>query len=496
MVESALKWQLYGLLSNCTYDNFLIFRRDYLSPYMGLPFVEEAYDREMWDELFDNWGAIHEISRGHGKSEFGIQLMIYLSLCKPENPRYEEDMGEKHCMSDFLVVSSDSTTVSELRDRIIGYFLASDLLRGYIPDGTKKKDINARYNTEKVNLTNGSTLYFRPIKTKRGLHVDFIWIDDPTTESSTLTDKQTDDFVKGAIMPMGTAKRACFWVTGTPIRTTDILNVLSKTGAYFHKKRPALNDEGEPISKRFTKVMLDDIRKKIGSVKFSAEYMLNPVDDSVSLIKKGWIDQCKDMKLHLVRNRAHYDTVVVGVDFSFGDTEYTRGGGDYFVAAVFGIRAEKKYLLNIYRRNDITAVEQLQYVKELNAIYRFDHVALEFNSIRALAGNLKDLHLPLKLYNMGGVDEKDKKKPDFSRVISLSKRNMILRQGTQLENELVVLPYGDDESKAIVDLYVEEATSWALEEEKIIELGRHPDIPIAVGLALECAGETAFIIEW
>ena len=496
MVEHKRGWRLQLLISSFTYENFLAFRQEFLAPYMNLPFVEEDYDKEIWDELMTSWGAIHEISRGHGKSEIGIQLTVFMALCQPNNDLYQGQFGMRHAMKELLIISSDMTTVSELRDRILGYFLADDNLREYIPEGTSKRDQNAKYNTTKVNLTNGTIMHFRPIKTKRGLHVDFIWIDDPTTESSTLTDRQTEDFVKGAIMPMGTAKHALFWVTGTPIRTTDILSNLSKTGAYLHKKRPALNEEGVPLSKRFTKEMLLDIKKKIGSVKFSAEYLLNPVDDSVSLIKQSWLDSCKDKRMTLTKNRGHYDTVVCGVDFSFGDTEYSRGGGDNFVLWVWGIEGDKKVLLNVYWRNDLSATEQLRFVKEIHQIYCFDHVGMEFNSIRALATELDGLRLPLKLFNMGNVDEKDKKKPDFSRVISLSKRNMIGRIGTQAENKLMVLPYGDEESKTLVDKFCSEATSWALEEGKIIELGIHPDLPIAAGIGLECASQATFVISW
>lgn len=494
--EGYNEFRLYGLLYDCTYENFLEFRKNYLAPSMGLPFVEEEYDKEIWNEIWTHWDLIEEISRGHGKSEFGIQLLVYLGLCQPYNPKYERELEKKHRMKDFLIVSSDNTTVSELRDRMIEYFLGNDNLLKYVPDGLSKKDTNAKWNMQKINLVNGTTFYFRPIKTKRGLHVDFIWVDDPTTESSTLTDKQTLDHVDGAIIPMGTAKQAIFLMTGTPIRMTDILTIKSRSGGYFHKKRPALIND-EPISKRFTKNMLDDIKRKIGSMKFSAEYLLNPVDDGISLIKQSWIDDCKNKSFSFQKTRGGFDNVVLGVDFSFGDTEYSRGGGDYFVAVVLGIDSNnKKRVINIYRRNDLSTVEQLSYIKELHAVYKFDKIALEFNSIRALAGNLKELNLPLKLYNTGTVDEKDKKKPDFSRVISVSKRNLIIRQGTHLENEMVILPYGDDSTKSFIDLYAEEATSWALEEDKVIELGRHPDIPIALGYALECVDESMFVIQW
>jgi len=494
--EQFKQWRLNELTAECTYDNYLAFRQEFIAPHMNLPFVEEDYNREMWDEYWTHGECVQEISRGHGKTEDGIHMRMYLGLCQPFNPRYEEALGKPHRMNEFLLMSSDSTAVSEVRDRLVSYFLADDTLAKLLPGGTSKKDSNSRFNTSKINLNNGTIYHFRPLKTKRGLHVDDIWLDDPTTESSTLTDKQTIDFLYGAIMPMGTAKQAYLTVTGTPIRMTDVLNVMAKSGAYFHRKRPAYNDEGKILSKRFTKEMLSKIKQKIGSMKFSAEYLLNPIDDGISLIKKTWIDSCKRDSIGFQKHRGGFDTVVVGVDFSFGDTEYSRGGGDYFVAVVIGLNGDKKQVLNIYRRKDLSTVEQLAYIKELHAVYKFDKIALEFNSIRALAGSLRDLNLPLKLYNTGNVDEKDKKNPDFSRVISVSKRNLIIRQGTHLENEMVLLPYRDEATKEMIDLYSEEATSWALEEDKVIELGRHPDIPIALGYALECVDESMFIIQW
>jgi len=498
MVEYApdKHWTLLQLISECTYENYLRFRWLFIAPHMNTPFVEEDYNIEMWNEYWEHGECVQEISRGHGKTEDGIHMRIYLGLCQPYNPRYEKALGAKHRMTEFLLISSDSTSVSEVRDRLVGYFLADDSLMRFVPDGVAKKDSNSRFNTSKINLNNGTVFHFRALKTKRGLHVDDIWLDDPTTESSTLTDKQTVNFLYGAIMPMGTAKQAYFTVTGTPIRQTDILNTMVRTGAYYHRKRPAYNDSGELLSKRFTKEMLEGIKRKIGSMKFSAEYLLNPIDDGISLIKKSWIDSCKSERHSFIKNRGGYDTVVAGVDFSFGDTEYSRGGGDYFVMVVIGLNGVKKQVLNVYRRKDLSTVEQLAYVKELNAVYKFDNIALEFNSIRALAGNLRDLNLPFKLYNTGNVDEKDKKNPDFSRVISVSKRNLIIRQGIQLENELVILPYKDDVCRDIIDLYCEEATSWALEEDKIIELGRHPDIPIAFAYALECVDDSMFVIQW
>jgi hypothetical protein len=62
---------------------------------------------------------------------------------------------------------------------------------------------------------------------------------------------------------------------------------------------------------------------------------------------------------------------------------------------------------------------------------------------------------------------------------------------TWFENNQVIIPYASDEAKEKYELLEQEFLSFALEDGKIIEIGVHPDIPIAFVYAGEAAKKSA-----
>jgi hypothetical protein len=104
-------------------------------------------------------------------------------------------------------------------------------------------------------------------------------------------------------------------------------------------------------------------------------------------------------------------------------------------------------------------------------------MALEENSIMAISKDLKSLGLPIKLLRTGSRDTDT----------SISKTNAILRMTTWFENNQVIIPYASDEAKERYEVLEQEFRSFALEDGKIIEIGVHPDIPIAFVYAGESA---------
>lgn len=480
--------------SEPTYENFIGFVEEYLAPSMKMPFVKEDYYEILWRDMWLNQKVIEHISRGHSKTEFGIWVTIYIAVFQPNNPFYEKMFKQRKRIYEQLVFSSDGTVTGELRDRMDDYFKGNDILSTFVPANAADE----KWNTDKFELNNKSIIFFRGMKMKRGLHIDRAWGDDLTSESSTLTDTETWSFFTGAFLPMTTGKQAMVCITGTPIRATDINSRLmyADEGQSWHKiKLPAILNKEENIllsPNRFTIEMLDNIKRDIGTVKFEAEYMLNPIDDTVSLIKREWIEGCRDVSHKIYSHRSYFESLYLGVDFAFSD----KATADHSVFFVLGTHNDKFYMLDYIRRKGMSGTEQLQFVRELHSIYRFDMIGFEENSIKAILREVKDLRLPIKLFRTGTVDEKDKKKPDFSHTISVSKRNLILRIGTTFENKQIVLPYNDSEAKVKTDLLVEEAISWAQDNGKLVELGRHPDIPIALGYALEVATKNSFAFDF
>ena len=470
-----------------SYDNFIAFVEDILGPYLQMPFINENYYRRVWDNTWSGRYTLTMLPRGHSKSEFlGVWLTIYLAIYQHKNFFSKENKR----IEQQLIVSSDSTTSVELFDRIKKLLESSPLLRQYLP----ARNISGRYNNEKIVLKNGSILYCRSIKLKRGLHVDRIICDDLTTESSTLTDKETWDFFTGALLPMINAKMGIIQACGTPIRFTDINMRIKGGDAGDHWNVciiPAITDweKKEIISpKRFTWDLLMETRKTIGSVKFESEYMLNPLDSETTLIKREWIEGCFSTTEDIYTHRAHFEEVYLGVDFAFSDRE----SADWSVFCIVGYNRGQYQLIDYHRRRGMSASEQLRFIQELHAVFRFDLIGLEENSIQSVIKDWRSLGLPLKLYHTGSVDERQKKQPDNNGVISVKKENLVIRLGTTFENHGIILPYKSDKAKEKMNLLLNECISWQLQEGKLVEVGVHPDIPIALGYALEVATKASF----
>lgn len=478
--------------SEPTYENFIAFVERYCAPHMDMEFVTEEYYRTLWDDQWQHKDIDAQISRGHSKSEiFAILSTIYFAVIQPYNPFYEREWGKKKRIVEQLVFSSDTTTVGELSDRINDYFEEDDVLRAFKPnraDGDK-------WNHFKFELTNGSIIHFRGMKMKRGLHVDRAVGDDLTTESSTLTDNQTKDFFNGAFLPMTTVKVAMTMIDGTPIRQGDVMTTLEADEHWHHIKLPCSRVAIEEATEddllspnRFTVRMLQEKKRQIGSVKFGAEYMLNPIDDTTALIKREWVQGCYDETVPLYYTRAHFDEVYLGVDFAFSD----RVTADHSVFCSIGVADGKFYLLNYIRRQGMSGPEQLELIRTLHEEYKYDMIGLEENSIKAVTKEFQASGMPIKMFHTGNIDERDKKKPNMTGTVSVSKTNFVHRLGATFENNNIVLPYKKGEARPMMDLLMEECISWALDEGKLIEVGRHPDIPIALGYALEVASQTTF----
>lgn len=484
-----------------TYDNFIGFVKEFLAPHMKSPFIEEAYYRQLWDESWNNRFTDAQISRGHSKSEFSIWRNIYLGVTQPYNPHFFQEKGQQKQMKEGLIICSDGTMVNEKADRIKYYFRADDRLAGLLPENAEEELPD---NTKKMMLRNGTTYLFRSIKTKRGLHPDWIDADDLTTENSTLTDKQTWDLWTGAILPMSTANVAPVTIFGTPIRNSDIMSRIrygveeGETNPWHHIFLPAYNREtGALLSPgRFTKAMLDRIKAMIGSRKFEAEYMLNPVDDETSIIKREWVEACFDKNHGFVFNRAEYDEVFLGWDFAFSD----RVTADNAVGVIIGRKTGKLWVINIHVYKGLSGLEQLDKVKELHARYRFDRIGLEENSITAIQKEATRISigdgsiLPVKLFRLTNHDGTQDALSRPGEIVNVGKQQFIMRLATLFENREIVLPYKGMIEKNLTDQLTGECTSWALEEGKLVEIGPHPDIPVALGYAVEVARMGSFVI--
>lgn len=473
LTDSPIEAALFESFREPTYENFIGFVKRYLAPHMEQDFIEEDYYKEWFTlEETNRYNAV-EAPRGHSKSEiFTVWLTIYYAIY---NIMHEQIVSS---------VSGDQT--NELFDRIKYFFYVSPYLNeNYKPEGADKNVALSSWNSKKIVLKNDVIVHARSIGGKwRGLHVDRIVCDDIITEDSTLSDKQTINKFYSAVFNCSTAKKGKITVIGTPLRFTDILYDLKANEQFSFNAYPAILNMEErivlsPKRKSFDELM--KIKETIGSLRFQCEYMLNPIDDHSSIFKRIWLREAREERLSLIKNRRElldrgYEVVSIlcGADFAFSE----RKGANYSVFLTLARLNDGRLLLcDYFRKSGMSGQQQVDKLRELHSIYEYDTMALEENSIMSIRRDIQNIGLPIKLYRTGSRDTD----------ASLSKTNSILRMTTLFENRQVIIPYGSDEAKEKYELFEQECLSFALEEGKIIEIGVHPDIPIAFVYAAETA---------
>lgn len=237
---------------------------------------------------------------------------------------------------------------------------------------------------------------------------------------------------------------------------------------------------------RFTREKLKKIKFNIGSVSFQQEYLNDPIDNTSSLIKREWIKQClrPDLSAEDVF-RMSFDKKTMGHDPAFAD----RVTSDEAAYGGLGRKDGFYYLLNCETEKGKSINEQLTRIKyEFHERYQYDQLGLEENSIKAISKDIDQWGLPITLFWTSASDPAAKKKEDYdwtAKRHTVGKINLIMRLGTAFENKQFVIPYKTEEDKRIAEKIIAECTSYALADGKLVEAGVHPNIPIALGYALE-----------
>ena len=223
--------------------------------------------------------------------------------------------------------------------------------------------------------------------------------------------------------------------------------------------------------------------KSIGSVAFSSEFLNNPIENEASIIKGEWIDACKRTNLSY-GDPIEYEELKLGCDFAFGDRVTNDNSAFVGVAS-----NDSKYILTqIIIRHGMTVTQQFEEIQQLNNKYKYTEIVMEENSIKSVSKDLINYDFDHYLIWTGSADPAAKKNMelDFTdKRHTVGKKAMILRLSAQFENKNIVLPYKTEEDKKTTDRLKEELMTFALDDGKLVEVGIHADIPIALAMAIE-----------
>lgn len=439
------------------------------------------FHQEIYDFLFNTDNGALAAPRGHGKtSAAGLIFIIFSIVNKLE--KYVVYMSQNHTKT----VQFIDPIRYEFKNNPMLRFIYGDLT----PKNVKGEDGKDREDCFDVGGCRVEAVSFE--KNLRGfkyrnMRPTLIIGDDIESDERILNpelrEKDKNKLNKIVIPALDINGR--FKMIGTILHNYSLLK--NKIDLYKGKIFRAcdMNIENILWPDRFTKEKLKKIRDDIGSVSFQQEYMNDPIDNTSSLIKREWIEQCRreDLSYEDIFEM-NFEMKTMGADFAFSD----RITSDESAYVGIGLKDNYFYLLDCRKNKGLSINEQMNIIKnELQIKFRYDRVGLEENSIKAISKDISQWNLPITLFWTAASDPAEKKtdKNWENKRHTVGKINLIMRLSTAFENKRIIIPYKTEKDKSTFNQILSECTSYALSDGKLVESGVHPDIPIGLGYAIE-----------
>lgn len=441
--------------------------------------------RQGWRNL--EWGNLFQLypyngllaSRGSGKSFEGCFAFTIWRLYSYDRPTtFIRDSIDNMNRQETCIITNNETLGKKHIARIISEFEQNDLLREKINPNGKAKLAATSITTE-----TGSILHLRTKDSMiRGLHVGAIICDDLPDESSLYSQDQREklhEVFYGSITPC-VEPYGYLCVLGTPYSPADIYGDLKKDARFRVFEYPAIFPDGQLLAPdRLTFKKLTEERLSLGTMVFNREYLVVPIADTATIFPYEYLkrsirgmenisfaNDIESFPIKLVR-------VVMGCDFAISGNV----GADYTVYTVWGIDANGLiYLIALFRMQGASHDLQVNKILEWNARFKPNKIICEANGFqRILAGMAKERGL----VNIEEFTTTEGNKKDLHLGLpSLS----ALFEGARLR-----VPYGNDDTRKLVDIMFGEFNSIAFNSKKgtLESASGHDDICMSSFMAIQ-----------
>lgn len=338
--------------------------------------------------------------------------------------------------------------------------------------------VKDKWGSRLIRCSNGCRLYARGFGTKvRGAHPFFIVVDDGLTDETQYSEmvrrKQKDYFyaaITNMINPGGQ-----IIVIGTPLSSDDLYSDLKENPEYHYAEYPAESNPGHPDNKalwadRFSLEDLARIRREIGEIMYTREFLCSPISDSMSLFPlklfRGQDVERFNLKLGMPLEfwQQAGITIYMGVDFAISSNV----GADYTVVFVLGSdKYGNRWIVDIHRAKGMPYQEQLSLINTVARKYDPVSVFLESNQMQRIFGDelIRTSDLPIHKFNTGVQKHSLDKGVPSLRVL--------------LENGKFRIPRGDAHSIEMTDIWIKEMNSFTYIDGKLTSVGGHDDTAMA-----------------
>lgn len=420
--------------------------------------------RQGWRNL--EWGNIVQLypysgilaSRGSGKSFEGCFAFILWRLYSYDRPStFLRESVDNRNRKETCMITNNETLGKKHISMIISEINQNDILREKLNPNMKAKLAATSITTE-----TDSILHLRSKDSMiRGLHVGAVVCDDLPDESALYSQEQREklhEVFYGSITPI-VEPFGYLCVFGTPYNSGDLYGDLKSDARFKVFEYPAIFPDGQLLAPdRLTFSRLTEERQSLGTLVFNREYLVVPVADTSTIFPYEFLkrsihgmehisftNDIESYPIKLVR-------VVVGCDFAISGNV----GADYTVYTVWGIDSNNLiYLINLYREQGASHDLQVNRLIEFNARYKPNKLVCESNGFqRILAGMAKERGL----INIEEFITTEGNKKDLK--LGLPSLSALFESGR------LRVPYGDENTRKLVDIMFGEFNSIAFNSKK------------------------------
>ena len=409
---------------------------------------------EEWLELMNTTDrTVIVCSRDHGKSVF-MHCWVVWNLIFQEPP-----------FQMLYIPSNQKQTMVHMRE--IDRYFNLPALKQFKP--------TRGWAIGNITLTNGNSVLERSVGSQiRGLHPQEIIIDDPLKEFSIAGITRVTDWFFGDMIPT-LHHTANLRMIGTPFTYTDIFSQLEENPAYTVRKYPCFNSLDEPLwPERWDYDALMQRKAEIGSLKFTREYLCIPVSTGTALFGQEHLEKSKskDYILKLGHRKDKGYKYYVGVDPAISTD------GDYNVIMVLEVDDEaNKTIVHVDRSKNVKFRENIEKLRLIGQVFQPESILYETNTFaKAFTQELR------------AVSDLNVRDFDTTRR---KKQEIILNLQMNFENGKINLPYGDNNSRKMTSMLIEELSMFSITDSGKFEgVGAHDDLVMALALA-NAASQTA-----
>lgn len=420
--------------------------------------------RQGWRNL--EWGNIVQLypyngilaSRSSGKSHEGCFAFTLWRLYSYDRPStFLRESVDNRNRKETCIITNNETLGKKHIAMLISEINQNDILREKLNPNMKAKLAATSITTEIDSI-----LHLRSKDSMiRGLHVGAVVCDDLPDESSLYSEEQREklhEVFYGSITPI-VEPFGYLCVFGTPYNSGDLYGDLKSDARFKVFEYPAIFPDGQLLAPdRLTFSRLTEERQSLGTLVFNREYLVVPVADTSTIFPYEFLkrsihgmehisftNDIESYPIKLVR-------VVVGCDFAISGNV----GADYTVYTVWGTDSNNLiYLINLYREQGASHDLQVNRLIEFNARYKPNKLVCESNGFqRILAGMAKERGL----INIEEFITTEGNKKDLK--LGLPSLSALFESGR------LRVPYGDENTRKLVDIMFGEFNSIAFNSKK------------------------------